>query len=60
VIAAERRIAAAFNRVGSGDWRPVQQQKVALGGARKSLLQVQTERLVQRVNRIVALGGCLG
>jgi NodT family efflux transporter outer membrane factor (OMF) lipoprotein len=44
-------------RVGSGDLRAVLQQNVALYGARTALLQVQTERLVQRVNLHLALGG---
>jgi hypothetical protein len=37
--------------------RAVLQQNVALYGARTALLQVQTERLVQRVNLHLALGG---
>jgi NodT family efflux transporter outer membrane factor (OMF) lipoprotein len=44
-------------RVGSGDLRTVLQQNVALYGARTALLHVQTERLVQRVNLHLALGG---
>ena len=44
-------------RVGSGDLRAVQQQQVALYGARTSLLRVQSELLVQRVNLHLALGG---
>jgi NodT family efflux transporter outer membrane factor (OMF) lipoprotein len=44
-------------RVGSGDLRAVQQQQVALYGARTSLLRVQSEQLVQRVNLHLALGG---
>lgn len=44
-------------RVGSGDLRGVQQQQVALYGARTSLLRVQSEQLVQRVNLHLALGG---
>jgi len=44
-------------RVGSGDLRAVLQQSVALYGARTALLHVQTERLVQRVNLHLALGG---
>jgi NodT family efflux transporter outer membrane factor (OMF) lipoprotein len=44
-------------RVGSGDLRAVQQQQVALYGARTSLLRVQSEQLVQRVNLYLALGG---
>ena len=44
-------------RVGSGDLRAVLQQTVALYAARTALLQVQTDRLVQRVNLHLALGG---
>ena len=44
-------------RVGSGDLRAVLQQNVALYGARTALLLVQSERLVQRVNLYLALGG---
>jgi NodT family efflux transporter outer membrane factor (OMF) lipoprotein len=44
-------------RVGSGDQRAVLQQSVALYVARTSLVKVQAERLVQRVNLNLALGG---
>ena len=44
-------------RVGSGDLRAVQQQQVAVHGSRSALVRVQTERLVQRVNLHLALGG---
>jgi outer membrane protein, multidrug efflux system len=44
-------------RVGSGDLRAVQQQSLALFAARTALLRVQSERLVQRVNLYLALGG---
>jgi NodT family efflux transporter outer membrane factor (OMF) lipoprotein len=44
-------------RVGSGDLRAVQQQSLALYAARTALLRVQGERLVQRVNLYLALGG---
>jgi NodT family efflux transporter outer membrane factor (OMF) lipoprotein len=44
-------------RVGSGDLRGVLQQNVALSSARTSLLRMQAERLVQRVNLSLALGG---
>jgi len=44
-------------RVGVGDLRAVQQQSLALHAARTSLLRVQVERLVQRVNLHLALGG---
>jgi NodT family efflux transporter outer membrane factor (OMF) lipoprotein len=44
-------------RVGSGDLRAVLQQGVALYGARTALLQAQTDRVVQRINLYLALGG---
>lgn len=44
-------------RVGSGDLRAVQQQQLALYAAQVALLRVQAERLVQRVNLYLALGG---
>ena len=44
-------------RIGSGDLRAVQQQSLALHAARTALLRVQAERLVQRVNLHLALGG---
>jgi len=44
-------------RVGSGDQRAVLQQNVALYAARSSLVKVQAEGLVQRVNLNLALGG---
>jgi NodT family efflux transporter outer membrane factor (OMF) lipoprotein len=44
-------------RVGAGDLRAVQQQSLALYAARTALLRVQGERLVQRVNLYLALGG---
>jgi len=44
-------------RVGAGDLRAVQQQSLALSAARTALLRVQTERLVQRINLHLALGG---
>jgi NodT family efflux transporter outer membrane factor (OMF) lipoprotein len=44
-------------RVGSGDLRGVQQQQLAVYGARTSLLRVRGEQLVQRVNLYLALGG---
>ena len=44
-------------RVGAGDLRAVEQQSLALSAARTALLRVQTERLVQRVNLYLALGG---
>jgi multidrug efflux system outer membrane protein len=44
-------------RVGSGDLRGVQQQQLALYSVQVALLRMQTERLVQRVNLHLALGG---
>lgn len=44
-------------RVGAGDMRAVQQQALALSATRTALLRVQAERLVQRVNLHLALGG---
>jgi outer membrane protein, multidrug efflux system len=44
-------------KVGVGDLRAVQQQALALHAARTALLRVQVERLVQRVNLHLALGG---
>ena len=44
-------------RVGSSDLRAVQQQQLAVYAARTTLLRVQSEQLVQRVNLYLALGG---
>jgi NodT family efflux transporter outer membrane factor (OMF) lipoprotein len=44
-------------KVGVGDLRAVQEQSLALYSARTALLRVQRERLVQRVNLHLALGG---
>ena len=44
-------------RVGSGDLRAVSQQQISLYASRTALLRVQSERLVQRVNLYLALGG---
>ena len=44
-------------KVGVGDLRAVQQQALALHAARTALLRVRVERLVQRVNLHLALGG---
>ena len=44
-------------RVGTIDLSAVQQQQIAVYNARISLLRVQSERLVQRVNLHLALGG---
>jgi multidrug efflux system outer membrane protein len=43
--------------VGSADLRGVQQQQLALHAARSTLARVQGERLIQRVNLHLALGG---
>ena len=43
--------------VGSGDLRGVQNQQLALFSARSTLARVQGERLIQRVNLHLALGG---
>jgi NodT family efflux transporter outer membrane factor (OMF) lipoprotein len=59
-VAANARALELANvryRVGVGDLRAVQQQSLALHAARTALLRVQTERLVQRVNLHLALGG---
>jgi NodT family efflux transporter outer membrane factor (OMF) lipoprotein len=44
-------------RVGSDDLRAVQQQQLQLFSARSSLVRVESEQLVQRVNLHLALGG---
>ena len=44
-------------RVGMSDLSAVRQQQLALYAARVALLRVQSERLVQRVNLYLALGG---
>jgi multidrug efflux system outer membrane protein len=44
-------------RVGSTDLRSVTQQQLALFSARSSLLSVQADRVSQRVNLYLALGG---
>ena len=44
-------------RVGAGDLRAVLQQQLALFAARSALLRARAERLVQRVNLHLALGG---
>jgi NodT family efflux transporter outer membrane factor (OMF) lipoprotein len=43
--------------VGSADLRGVRQQQLAAYGSRAALVRVQAERLVQRVNLHLALGG---
>jgi NodT family efflux transporter outer membrane factor (OMF) lipoprotein len=47
-------------RVGTTDQRAVEQALMAVQSARLSLLRVQTERLAQRVNLHLALGGGFG
>jgi multidrug efflux system outer membrane protein len=58
---AENRSALGLGQqrfeVGSGDLRAVSQQQLAVFGTTSSLLRVQSERLVQRVNLHLALGG---
>jgi len=44
-------------RVGKVDLRSVEQRQLALVSARTALLRVQTDRLVQRANLYLALGG---
>lgn len=44
-------------RVGSDDFRTVQEQQLAYLNARSSLIRVLTEQRVQRVNLYLALGG---
>lgn len=55
----ERALELAYirYRVGTIDLRGVQQQQLALHASRMALLQMQSERLVQRVNLHLALGG---
>ena len=59
VQANERSLGFARVRldVGSGDQRGVQEQMLALHATRTTLLRVQSERLIQRVNLYLALGG---
>jgi len=52
--------ARARYEIGSGDLGGVQQQLLALQAARASLARVQGERLIQRVNLHLALGGDFG
>jgi len=44
-------------KVGTVDQRAVQQQLLAAAAARATLTRAQSERLVQRVNLHLALGG---
>ena len=46
--------------VGTADQRAVQQQLLAAAAARAALTRAQSERLVQRVNLHLALGGSFG
>ena len=59
VNANERSLGFAQVRydVGSGDLRGIRQQQLALHAARTSLLRARSERLIQRVNLHLALGG---
>ena len=58
----ERAVSLADNRfkVGSTDMRALLQQNLTLYGVQSTLLRVQSERLVQRVNLYLALGGSFG
>ncbi|MBK8322278.1 MAG: efflux transporter outer membrane subunit [Betaproteobacteria bacterium] len=47
-------------RVGSADLRAVQQQALATAATRSALVRARSERLVQRVNLHLALGGAFG
>jgi outer membrane protein TolC len=62
VLENERAVSLADNRfkVGSTDLRALLQQNVTLYAVQSSLLRVQSERLVQRVNLYLALGGSFG
>lgn len=51
------KLAQVRHEVGSGDLRGVRQQQLAAYGSRTALVRVQAERLVQRVNLHLALGG---
>ncbi len=51
------KLAQVRYEVGSGDLRGVQQQQLAAYGSQTALVRVQAERLVQRVNLYLALGG---
>ena len=50
-------IAQVRYKVGSGDLRGVEQRQIALRANRSTLLRVQAEQLVQRINLHLALGG---
>ncbi|HSV57851.1 MAG TPA: efflux transporter outer membrane subunit [Variovorax sp.] len=62
VLENERAVSLADTRfkVGSTDMRALLQQNLALYGVQSTLLRVQSERLVQRVNLYLALGGNFG
>jgi outer membrane protein TolC len=51
------KLANVRYRVGSGDLRGVLQQNLSLYASQVSLIRVRSERLVQRVNLYLALGG---
>jgi outer membrane protein TolC len=51
------RIAETRYRIGSGDLRDIERQQLSYYGTRVSLLRVQNERRIQRVNLHLALGG---
>ncbi|MBK7903381.1 MAG: TolC family protein [Proteobacteria bacterium] len=57
----ENQVALEFGqqrfKVGSSDLRAVSQQQLVVFGTQSALLRVQCERLVQRVNLYLALGG---
>ncbi|HEY7673144.1 MAG TPA: efflux transporter outer membrane subunit [Gammaproteobacteria bacterium] len=59
VVDAARALELAETRyrVGSGDLRGVEQQQLTYHSTRMTLLRVQSERRVQRVNLHLALGG---
>jgi NodT family efflux transporter outer membrane factor (OMF) lipoprotein len=62
VVENERalELAQVRYRVGTADQRAVQQQLLAAAAARAALTRAQSERLVQRVNLHLALGGGFG
>jgi multidrug efflux system outer membrane protein len=62
VADAERAVGLSETRyrVGAGDLRDVQQQQLSFQSTRMSLLRVQSERRIQRVNLHLALGGDFG
>jgi multidrug efflux system outer membrane protein len=62
VLENQRAVSLADNRfkVGSSDMRALLTQNVTLYSVQSTLLRVQSERLVQRVNLYLALGGSFG